>query len=239
MGAKKFALEPPQNLKSVWIELEPKQPPSPENGKKLLLSHSPTQKTEVSPANAKYFSDRNQYVKQETRARAFLTNPVAPSIEKKEHPDFSQFGPRSHDLPQPSAQPLEDELTWGAENLLNTAENTYYSFYARIYESLAPVWQSQIRSSNPGHALSPGDYRVVANLVLDSKGVLIGVEFEERSSVTEFNEAVIRSVKKVNRFPNPPKSLMNAQEQVRTLWSFTVNVGNDSLLQFQAPTRLN
>ncbi|NDD92778.1 hypothetical protein EBZ37_11905 [bacterium] len=138
------------------------------------------------------------------------------------------------------AQRLDDHtLAEGAENLLNTVESVHYSFYSRIYGSLAPLWQSYIRNIRPARPLSPGDYRVVADLILDSQGHLIGIEFHERSEVIQFNEAVIASVSKIKKFPNPPKDLISGRTEFRTLWSFTVNVNRNSFISLLPPQRID
>jgi hypothetical protein len=80
---------------------------------------------------------------------------------------------------------------------------------------------------------------VIANLVLDSAGNLLDVEFQERSDIPYFNEAVRLSAAKVARFPNPPKSLIGPDHQVRTRWSFTVNVDENALFRLAPPRRLD
>lgn len=107
-----------------------------------------------------------------------------------------------------------------------------------MYLSLAPIWQSLIRNNHPLIPLAPGDYTVIADLVLDTEGKLLGVEFKETSGVSQFNEAVIASAQKVRKFPNPPRDLINDNKEVRTLWSFTVNVGENSFLNIAPPRRI-
>ncbi|NDD90880.1 hypothetical protein EBZ37_02180, partial [bacterium] len=196
-----------------------------------------------------YFSNQNRKVLRETRARnggiADLSRFQSPSLREEISADAPGLGQKQKSplvkrlSPGTEAQRLDNlELAEGAENLLNTAESVHYSFYSRIYGSLAPVWQSFIRRARPTRALLPGNYTVVADLVLDTEGNLIGIEFHERSEISQFNEAVIASVGKVKKFPNPPKDLIAGKKEFRTLWSFTVNVGQNSLINVAPPQRI-
>ncbi|MEN9722424.1 MAG: hypothetical protein RJB38_410 [Pseudomonadota bacterium] len=237
-----------EQAKPLLVELDSN---TPEPKRRLLISKS--QKTSPAPDHAQYFSSENQRVAQETRARPLRWQDLqSPSLRKsltRSGPaleDRSESRPTSTSPSNPSysarseLQELQDSsLPWGAQNLLNTVENVHYSFYSRIYESLAPIWRSYIRRAPLERSLSPGEYRVIANLVLDSAGNLLDVEFQERSDIPYFNEAVRLSAAKVARFPNPPKSLIGPDHQVRTRWSFTVNVDENALFRLAPPRRLD
>ncbi len=237
------ALAPPPPL---LVEMEPAKPLTDSLNRKLLLS-KPNRRAQDAPPpqDARYFSDRNHRVEKETRARgggiADLSQLQSRALQEAlrdagragtARPHFARGVPGE-------AQRLNDErLPEGAENLLNTVQSIHYSFYSRMYGSLAPVWQNLVRNSNFTRALSPGDYTVVADLVLDEQGNLIGVEFRERSPVERLNEVVIASAEKIRKFPNPPRELVMNDRKVRTLWSFTVNVDEHSLMRLAPPRRL-
>jgi hypothetical protein len=228
--------------------MEPRRAETDASKRKLALSNRTSKSDDPPPPDARYFSDRNQRVTKETRARngglADLSRLQSPSLQES----LKAPGKSASSTPRPpfarglrgEAQRLDDErLAEGAENLLNTVQSLHYSFYSRMYGSLAPVWQSLVRNSIFNRALSPGDYTVVADLVLDEKGNLIGVEFRERSPIEKLNEVVVASARKVGKFPNPPRELISETRQVRTLWSFTVNVDENSLLRLAPPRRIN
>ena len=252
LGLAQMASEhlPPALLPPSAILVELDQPENPTHRKlNLLVSNRRHRETPQNPPkDSRYFSDRNRSVPDETRSKsasiADLSQLQSPFLRKK----LSSSGQGIHEnipfvaqsRPGSEAQrPDDPSLSEGAENLLNTVESIHYSFYSRIYGSLAPVWQSMVRNSRPGRPLSPGSYRVVADLVLDSQGNLIGIEFHERSQVRQFDDAVIASASKVRKFPNPPHDLIAGKSEFRTLWSFTVNVGPNSLMDFAPPRRLD
>jgi hypothetical protein len=232
----------------LLVEMEPSQAGMNASKRKLLLSDRKSKTNDPPPSDARYFSDSNRRVEKETRARkggvADLSRLQSRSLQKSlktpgdslsstNRPAFAR-GLRGE------AQRLDDErLSEGAENLLNTVQSIHYSFYSRMYGSLGPVWQNLVRNSTFNRALSPGDYTVVADLVLDDQGNLLGVEFRERSPIEKLNEVVVASARKVGKFPNPPRELISESRQVRTLWSFTVNIDEHSLLRLAPPRRIN
>jgi len=232
----------------LLIELAPESARKDSARKRLLLSdRTPPERQDAPPSDARYFSDRNHRVERETRARSGgiadlsrLQSPRLRSSLKADGTGPAREAPAREKGATGLAQLLDDEqAAVGAENLLNTVQNTHYSFYSRMYASLAPVWQSLVRRSRLARPLSPGDYTVVADLVLDADGNLIGIEFRERSPIESFNEAVIASARKVGKFPNPPRELVDDGTRVRTMWSFTVNVDDHSLLRLAPPRRID
>ncbi len=228
------------------VEMEPLNPRADSLNRKLLLSKpNRSARDEPPPKDARYFSDRNRRVEQEMRARSGGIADLSQLQSRALQQALRDAGPGVAARPNLArgvpgeAQRLDDDrLAEGAENLLNTVQSIHYSFYSRMYGSLAPVWQNLVRNSRFTRALSPGDYTVVADLVLDEQGNLIGVEFRERSPVERLNEVVIASAQKIGKFPNPPRELISDDRKVRTLWSFTVNVDEHSLLRLAPPRRL-
>jgi TonB family protein len=143
----------------------------------------------------------------------------------------SRFDPGAH-------QRLSDPaLPEGGENLLNTQESVYYSFYARLYEAIGPLWQSAIRSTRPERKLEPGGYRTVVDVVLDRDGNLMAVRLLESSGVRTFDATVDGSWRRVKRFPNPPRGLLDGQGLIHMAWSFTVEVDKSMALNYLPPER--
>ena len=135
-------------------------------------------------------------------------------------------------------QALNDKtLPEGSENLLNAQESVYYSFYARLYEAIAPIWQSNIREVPYRRKVGQGEYSTVVDVVFDREGSLIGINKIHESGIPEFDSAVDRSWRKIGRFPNPPKDLLDGSGQVHTGWTFTVEVGKGFNLDYMPPER--
>jgi hypothetical protein len=132
---------------------------------------------------------------------------------------------------------LERDLPQGSENLLNAQESIYYSFYSRLYEAIGPVWQSRIRAIPHSQRINPGDYSTVVDVIFDQNGNLIGIEHSHDSGVPEFDRAVDLSWKRIGRFPNPPRGLLDQNGHVHTGWTFTVQVGAGFNVDYLPPER--
>lgn len=132
----------------------------------------------------------------------------------------------------------EKDLPEGAENLLNTKESIFYTFYARLYEAIGPVWQSRIRSIGYRRQVRPGEYSTVVDVILDREGGLIEIRRMQSSGIDEFDSAVDSSWRKISRFPNPPTGLVEADGYVHTGWTFTVNVGQGAMIEYLPPERV-
>ena len=127
-------------------------------------------------------------------------------------------------------------LPEGGENLLNTEQSVYYSFYARLYEAIAPIWQSMVREQPQEH-ISAGDYTTQVTVLINADGDLVGIEQHTSSGIRQFDQAVERAWRKIGHFPNPPHGLINGQGVVATGWTFTVRLSNDIGLQAMPPSR--
>lgn len=131
----------------------------------------------------------------------------------------------------------DKNLPVGNENLLNTQESVFYSFYARIYEAIGPLWQSHIREVPYQRRVNPGEYSTVVDVVLDRSGNLVDVKQLQSSGIPEFDRAVQTSWRRLERFPNPPHGLLNAEGMVHIGWTFTVQVGAGFNLEYLPPRR--
>ncbi len=127
----------------------------------------------------------------------------------------------------------------GSENILNAQESVFYSFYARLYEAIGPIWQSKIREGAFRRGkLAAGNYTTQLDVVFDKQGNLVGIRQLQGSGIPEFDQAATLSWKQIGRFPNPPTGLLNEQEQVHTGWTFTVQVNQGMNFESLPPERV-
>jgi outer membrane biosynthesis protein TonB len=128
----------------------------------------------------------------------------------------------------------------GSENLLNAEESVYYSFYARLYDAIGPIWASRLRELSSSTRVNPGDYTTAVDVVLDREGNLVEVRLLQSSQVRAFDEAVNTSWARIGKFPNPPVGLVKEDGKVHTGWNFTVQVGGGGAgLMLMPPERTN
>lgn len=133
---------------------------------------------------------------------------------------------------------LERDLPQGSQNLLNAEESVFYSFYSRMYEAIAPVWQSRIREVANTTRVAAGEYTTSVDVVLDPSGNLIAVRRIHSSGIASFDRAVDDALAKTGHFPNPPKELLNPAGEVHTGWTFTVSLQQGTGYNFLPPERV-
>ena len=126
----------------------------------------------------------------------------------------------------------------GAEDMLNAQESVYYSFYSRLYESVAPVWQSRIREIMPNRKLGEGEYMTVVDIVMDQDGHIVDIQHTQNSNVPEFDKAVDFAWRRIGRFPNPPEGLLDPQGLVHIGWTFTVQLNGNYQFDYPPPERI-
>lgn len=134
----------------------------------------------------------------------------------------------------------EDALEEGERNLLNTERSRFYTFYARLYEAIAPLWNSKVSSafeSGKGQYSPGAAYTTLAEVILTPSGELVDVVIVQSSGIKAFDQAVTDSWRKISRFPNPPKDLVKPDGYVHTGWTFTVNISEQAGVRFLAPER--
>jgi hypothetical protein len=160
--------------------------------------------------------------------------------QSKQQARREQSSPQSMSAPG-GEQYIEDKnLPVGSENLLNAEESVYYSFYARLYDAIGPIWASRLRELAGSTRVNPGDYTTAVDVVLDREGNLVEVRLLSSSRVREFDEAVNTSWAKIGKFPNPPSGLIKEDGHVHTGWNFTVQVGGGGAgLMLMPPERTN
>lgn len=252
----------PQTLQAIRNQWKKKQlllsqektPPDP---------HTPK------PEDSRFLSDRNRRVEKQTRARQTSVIPK-PSSQASSSIDQStplqtenlenlgvKFDLSSQNKTlalqskvQKSAsrntqfggdQAIDDPgIEEGDRNLLNSEQSIYYSFYARLYEQVGPLWESRIRSVPYSRiqSIPPIDYIAQVDVVLNTEGKLVAVHFIKRSGVKEFDEAILYAWNRIQHFPNPPQGLLNEKGEVHTGWTFTVQLSPKTGFQYLPPERV-
>jgi len=231
----------------------------------LLAKDKKPKNDEPINQDAKYESDRNRRVEKEQQASRTDVIPKAGSsgqsgeqsltpektIPKTKPRSLSNLGlPMKEYLKPKSAQtfsgPMEEardqalhdkSLPFGDENILNTQENKYYSFYSRLYETIGPQWQSMVRTYLRSQPLQAGEYLTRVEVVLDPNGNLHDTKVLISSGVSSLDQVVVQAWRKVPSFPNPPKDLLSPDGFVHMGWSFVVTLDQSTGLPSLRPRR--
>jgi len=132
---------------------------------------------------------------------------------------------------------IHDDLPTGSQNLLNTRESVYYSFYERIYYSVGPIWISMLRGSQDQHSESvpEGAYLTAVSVTLDSNGNLLETQVLKGSGAAKFDNIAVLCWTKIDRFPNPPRGLLDSKHQIHIQWLFQVTQSQSPQIQFVLP----
>jgi len=221
--------------------------------KTALISKDNTPSEAIAPKDANYISDKNRSFEREQRARdtdilphpGSAAMPARPRAERaKPFPNLSQLGvplnvskplKNTNDSTAQQSDPshreakdqsvLEDNLPVGAENMLNSQQSVYYSFYARLYESVGPIWKDLVEAALNARHPGSGRYITDFEVILDRAGNLIEFHYLRSSGVSELDQAVESAWRRVQRFPNPPLALVEADGYVHIGLGFLVDVG--------------
>jgi protein TonB len=125
---------------------------------------------------------------------------------------------------------LED-ISIGANTLLNTKEFVFYSFYERIREKIAHTWRNQL-SGELDQIFARGDNlaydrKTKVQVDLDRNGQLKNITIINSSGVTELDRAAVSAFKLAAPFPNPPQGMINTDDNgVSIRWDFVVMAEN-------------
>jgi hypothetical protein len=131
----------------------------------------------------------------------------------------------------------DDSVPLGAENMLNTVESVYYSFYARIYEQIGPLWQSRVRDVVYRKRLPAGDYITRVDVVFDPDGNFLEARLLDSSGVPELDQVVSAAWAQLPRFPNPPRALIQPDGKIHTGWGFNVRIDPNMNWNYLPPQR--
>ncbi|MCC7440882.1 MAG: TonB family protein [Bdellovibrionales bacterium] len=150
--------------------------------------------------------------------------------------------------PEPAAQPRvaepgaaqyvdDDELPQSGENLLNTKGVTFYGFFARLREGVAPLWETTMRSALDHASIPSGNYTTVAEITLDGEGDVREVSFIQSSGYAELDDVVDHTFRKLRRFPHPPREIFDPDGKLRFSVKFEVRVSGSSFSSGIRPMR--
>jgi TonB family protein len=213
--------------------------------KRLLLENRVAPESPDAPENARFISDRNVRVERVERART--GEALARRAKPKTAPDLSQLGvglqaPQLRRLIEPLDSRadkliLDPDLPIGAQNMLSSVRSTYYSFFARLEKETLPVWQSSVRALGERVAFPPGEFSTVIEVVLREDGALEDIRTLLSSGYTQLDRAAEASWRKLERYPNPPRSLLGKDGRLRMRWGYKV-ISQTSAFQVLPPTRL-
>jgi hypothetical protein len=227
--------------------------------KSLLLKPNQSAESKDSP-DARYFSDKTTRVDKEQRARNSDVMPKQGKAGSEAKKEMAQKFPLSNlgvpmklavapitQPPQPRQEGenaadqsiLDKNLAEGNQNLLNTQESIYYSFYARIYEAIGPVWQSMVRGHQYRSKVTPGEYTTVVTVLLNRQGQLVRVVRDQGSGNDEVDLIVEEAWKKIKEFPNPPSGLVGFDGLVAMRWTFRLAISTSYDLRYLPPERAN
>lgn len=212
---------------------------------------------------ARFLSEQKQRVKQETqaanngmtenRSNLSTTNSEKKSQQKKvtrpeESPDKDGYRNvdisrelqemnRLNDGVSTVGQALPNDVRIGSFTALNTDRYLFYTFYARIEESIRFRWESRveqaIRSLGPAAMVNLGNRDWVTNVefLLDSDGYVKKALIMKESGVVAFDSSAVRAFQEAAVFPNPPQEMIQEDGFIHLKFSFTVN--------FRPPTLVN
>ena len=132
---------------------------------------------------------------------------------------------------------LDQDLPEGDRNILNTQESRYYSFYARIHETIGPLWQSLVGRIITSKPFNGGEYLTRVEIVLDADGTYVESRILQSSGSRDLDQVIHEAWKRIGRFPNPPRDLLDGNGQVRMGWTFNVRLDQQTGVQFAPPRR--
>jgi protein TonB len=146
-------------------------------------------------------------------------------------PTTKEVQEQSRDEPRWAAQggSPEDYVKGVKESdrtLLNTKEYVFYGYFQRIRSRLDRAWIPILRVRlaslyKTGRQLaSDMDHTTRVLVVLNDGGEVIGVKIKRESGTQDLDEAAIRAFNAAGPFPNPPKGIVDANNQVLIPWEF-------------------
>jgi TonB family protein len=161
-----------QVVEVTFEERKSEMTPENEEKRRQIVEQDKTVNDEI-PEDAKFLSQQNQKVKEETRAvnRGTFTNQAAQNLaEQRQKVEKPKERPRKLDQGLPTFEALKPKFDWdnlgkqaqqrqtasssddylkdvqnGVQTMLNTREFLYYSYYNRIKAQLKQYWEPKIK----------------------------------------------------------------------------------------------
>jgi len=136
--------------------------------------------------------------------------------------------------------PMADELRGveeGEGTFLNARGFKFASYLNRIKETVGRVWAQKVQdaqmSRDPtGRIYGFKDRRTIVEYVIDKDGEVKDVRVESSSGVAYLDEVAVDAFRQVERFPNPPAGLIQADGLVKMNFSFLL-IGGESGIRMQ------
>lgn len=227
----------------VEITIAPKTVSPPERSKAIVRSEAdPAEKPSRPDA---YLGDRNRVTQEETSARTEggKGGIVAPAPRPRPAPKLADLGMKmSRDRPREFA----DERRWanpqfgeaipggqyiqgvkeGEVTALNTKEFIFYSYFERVRKQLDQAWQPLVRQNiqkilKSGRKLaSNADHVTRALVTLNREGHIVRIQVLEESGSQDLDQAAVDALNRAGPYPNPPRGLIDRNNQVQIRWDF-------------------
>ncbi len=111
---------------------------------------------------------------------------------------------------------------------LNTREYVFYGYFQRIRSRLDRAWegllrQHLIRLIKGGRRLASNtDHTTKVIVVLNPSGEIVQVQVLEESGTRDLDQAAVEAFNKAGPFPNPPRGIVDRNNQIRLRWDFVL-----------------
>jgi TonB family protein len=136
--------------------------------------------------------------------------------------------------------PMADELRdveEGNGTFLNARGFKFASYLNRIKETVGRVWAQKVQDAQmqrdpTGRIYGLRDRRTIVEYVIDKDGEVKDVHVEASSGVQYLDEVAVDAFRQVERFPNPPAGLIQADGLVKMNFSFLL-IGDSGGIHMQ------
>ena len=121
-----------------------------------------------------------------------------------------------------------EKVKRGNENLLNTREFRYYTYFNRIRDQLQQFWEPSVRDRlyklvRSGRSIASAGPRTTKVLItLNKLGNLMKVQVLEDSGLRDLDEAAVDAFREAAPFPNPPQGIVEKDGTVKIRWDFVL-----------------
>lgn len=247
----------PQNLAKDAIEFEIKESDDTAQARELVRQVNPPEPLDSPldqlKEKAKLLSEKTQRVKKQSQAKLFgisenqSTRQQAQQQATKKHRrtverDLSQAAEpeeksiedlmRQGGIPRPSAAPSRvsqqiDNVAFGDVTALNTDRHLFYTYYARIEDSIRWIWEREISQAMQGPLQINGssakeNWKTRIDIILDKEGRYERVALLKSSGIPDFDRAVETAFLAAKTFPNPPIEMIGIDGKIRLKYVFEV-----------------
>ena len=212
--------------------------------KKIVESSSGAGKN-FEPLEAKLLGARNQVFREETTARnrsagnrEFNKNEFIPlsSRELASHKDASFLIPRSSSekIGQKDYHPIDyiDNLKEDEETRLSTKEFHNFEYYSQLRSMIDPLWRPIVKErvgimETQGRIIRGKNQITKILLTMGRSGKLLKIEVIGSTEYYELDQAAVDSIRRISTFPEPPKSMIDSDGNVKVRWDFVLEVNNE------------